>query len=55
VIELQLAHLEGSTRAIYFDRGPDALWKQRVRLMQHWADRCDAMRDGNVVAMKQAA
>jgi integrase len=55
VVELQLAHLEGSTREIYFRRGPDALWKQRANLMQHWADRCDAMRGSNVVQVKQAA
>jgi integrase len=53
VIELQLAHLEGSTRKIYFRMGPDALWRPRCNLMQHWADRCDIMRDGgNVVALK---
>jgi integrase len=55
VVELQLAHLEGTTREIYFRRGPDALWKQRANLMQHWADRCDAMRGSNVVPITQAA
>jgi integrase len=52
VIELQLAHLEGSTRKVYFRMGPDALWKPRSNMMQHWADRIDVMRDGgNVVPM----
>ena len=23
-----------------------AYWKERVRLMQHWADRIDSLRDG---------
>jgi integrase len=55
VVELQLAHLEGSTREIYFRRGPDALWKQRSNLMQHWADRCDAMRGDNVKQIGRAA
>ena len=55
VIELQLAHLEGNTRAIYRRFGPEALWKQRQNLMQHWADRCDSMKGDNVVAIKLAA
>jgi integrase len=49
VIEMQLAHIEGSTRAIYNRTGPESLMPQRIRLMQHWADRCDAMREGNNV------
>jgi integrase len=50
VIELQLAHHENSTRAIYNETGPESLLPQRAILMQHWADRCDIMRDGgNVV------
>jgi integrase len=54
VIELQLAHLEGSTRRIYFRMGPDALWQPRSNLMQHWADKCDVMRDGgNVVPINK--
>jgi integrase len=53
VIEMQLAHIEGSTRAIYNRTGPDSLMPQRIKLMQHWADRIDTMRDGgNVVPMK---
>jgi integrase len=52
VIEMQLAHIEGSTRSIYNRTGPESLMPQRIKLMQHWADRCDAMREGdNVVPM----
>jgi integrase len=43
-IELQLSHINSdSTRAIYNRTGPVSLIKQRVRFMQHWADRIDAM------------
>jgi integrase len=53
VIELQLAHHEKSTRAIYNETGPESLLSQRAKLLQHWADRIDIMRDGgNVVSMK---
>jgi integrase len=52
VIELQLAHHEKSTRAIYNETGPESLLQQRRLLLQHWADRCDIMREGsNVVPM----
>ena len=52
-IELQLSHVNSdSTRAIYNRTGPVSLLKQRTRMMQHWADRIDTMRDGgNVVAI----
>jgi integrase len=30
VIELQLSHLEGSTRDIYFERGADGLWEKNI-------------------------
>jgi integrase len=49
VIELQLAHHEQSTRAIYNETGPESLLPQRAKMMQHWGDRCDAMRDGGEV------
>jgi integrase len=50
VIELQLAHHEKSTRAIYNETKEESLLPERANLMQHWADRCDIMRDGgNVV------
>lgn len=54
VIELQLAHLdETSVKAIYNRTGPLSLITARAKLLQHWADRIDAMIDsGNVVPMK---
>jgi integrase len=55
VVELQLAHLDKSTRGVYMRLGASALWKQRANLMQHWADRIDAMRGDNVVPINQAA
>jgi integrase len=55
VVELQLAHLDKSTRGVYMRLGASALWKQRSNLMQHWADRCDAMRGDNVKQIGRAA
>jgi integrase len=47
VTELQLAHVDGNnTRAIY---NRAQYWPDRVRLMQHWADRLDDLRDGGQV------
>jgi hypothetical protein len=31
------------------------MWDERVRMMQHWADQLDRMRDGNVVQLQQVA
>jgi integrase len=46
VVELCLAHLdEQSVKAIYNKVGPLALIGPRTKLMQHWADRIDAMVD----------
>jgi integrase len=46
VVELCLAHLdEESVKAIYNKVGPLALIGPRSKLMQHWADRIDAMVD----------
>jgi hypothetical protein len=42
-VEFQLAHVDGSVGAIY-DRDP--LWRERVRMMQHWADKLDTLRAG---------
>jgi hypothetical protein len=42
MIELQLDHVDDTTRAIY-DRGDS--WDERVELMQFWADKIDQMRD----------
>jgi hypothetical protein len=50
VIELQLAHLdESSVKAIYNRTGPLSLIGARAKLLQHWADRIDAMVGNNVV------
>lgn len=54
VIELSLAHVDdNSVRGIY---NRATLWPERVRLMQHWADHLDTMRDGaQVVNLKKLA
>jgi integrase len=47
VIELQLAHVDANgTRAVY---NRAQYWPDRVRLMQHWADNLDDLRDGGQV------
>jgi integrase len=52
-VELQLAHLDhASTRAIYNRTGSLSLIGQRTKMMQHWADRVDAMGRDNVLPMK---
>jgi integrase len=53
VVELCLAHRdEDSVKAIYNKVGPLALIGPRAKLMQHWADRIDAMVDAdNVIAI----
>ncbi|TGN89936.1 DUF4102 domain-containing protein [Bradyrhizobium yuanmingense] len=51
LIEVQLDHVDDSTRAIY-DR--DNLWRERTELMQFWADKIDQLRASNVVAIKAA-
>jgi hypothetical protein len=43
LIEMQLDHDDASTRAIYARGGR---WKDRAKLMQHWADLMNDMRDG---------
>ena len=46
-IELQLAHVDtNGIRAIY---NRAQYWPDRERLMQHWADRLDELRDGGQV------
>lgn len=49
-VELQLAHIEGGSRGDYCEA---AMWKVRVRMMQHWADRLTGMLgdSGNVVPL----
>jgi integrase len=52
LIELQLAHLdESSVKAIYNRTGPMSLIGARAKMMQHWADRIDTMRDGGKKVM----
>jgi integrase len=53
LIELQLAHIEeASVKAIYNRTGPTSLIGARAKMMQHWADRIDAMvASGKVVSM----
>lgn len=51
-IERQLAH--GDEDKIRGTYNKATMWAERVRMMQHWADRLDALRD-NVVRLKQAA
>lgn len=47
-IERQLAHMENNGIRRAYTRG--AYWDERVRMMQHWSDHLDALRDGtNVV------
>jgi integrase len=47
VVELQLAHVDANgVRAIY---NRAQYWPDRARLMQHWADRLDGLRDGGHV------
>jgi integrase len=55
MIELQLAHLdESSVKAIYNRTGALSLIGARAKLMQHWADRIDTLRDGgNVVLLRK--
>lgn len=71
IIELQLAHGdEDKVRAAYarmaeldslMGEQPDVsdkLWQVRTKMMQHWSDRLDALRDGqagNVIQLKAAA
>ena len=52
-IEKQLAHGdENKIRGVY---NRSEMWDDRVRMMQHWADQLDRMRDGNVVPLRKAA
>jgi integrase len=47
LIELQLAHLDTtSVRAVYDRNGPMALYAARAKMMQAWADKVDAFREG---------
>lgn len=52
-IELQLAHVDSSTRGDYNEA---QLWKTRTKMLQHWADTLDGfLGGGNVVKIRRAA
>jgi len=55
VIELQLAHVDANGIRAVYNRAQ--YWPDRVRLMQHWADRLDELRDGGqvITLSRQAA
>jgi len=46
-IEKQLAHLDGSAVRRAYTRGE--YWEERVRMMQHWSDHLDQLRDGAAI------
>jgi integrase len=52
-VERQLAH--GDEDKIRGTYNKAEMWDERVRMMQHWADQLDRMRDGNVVQLQQVA
>lgn len=43
-IERQLAHMETNAIRRAYTRGE--YWDERVRMMQHWSDHLDQLRDG---------
>ena len=47
VIELQLVHVDADASRAVYNRAQ--YWPDRVRLMQHWADRLDDLQDGGQV------
>ena len=54
IIELQLAHVDGDNIRATYNRAQ--YWPDRVRLMQHWAERLDHLRDGaRVVTLSRPA
>jgi len=46
-IEKQLAHLDASTVRRAYTRGE--YWDERVRMMQHWSDHLEELRDGATI------
>lgn len=52
-IERQLAHAESNAVRKAYTRGQ--YWDERVRMMQHWSDHLDQLRDGAVVLKPQFA
>lgn len=54
VVEVQLAHKHGDATRLAYDRGN--FLEERRKLMDWWADRCDAMRQGaEVIELPSAA
>ena len=51
VIETALAHRDKDKIRATYNRA--SYWQQRVIMMQDWADRCDAMRDGAKIIAPQ--
>jgi integrase len=49
VIEFQLEHVDKSIAAIY---NRNQRLPERIKMMQFWADKCDAIRDGKVTGNK---
>jgi integrase len=52
LVEIQLDHLDSSTRAVY-DR--DDCMPERIELMQFWADKVDELRDGGKPKLRAVA
>lgn len=50
-IERQLAHAEGNAVRRAYTRGQ--YWEERVRMMQHWSDHLDRLRDGAIILTPQ--
>ena len=50
-IEKQLAHLDGNSVRRAYTRGE--YWEERVRMMQHWSDYLDQLRDGAKILRPQ--
>lgn len=46
-IEKQLAHLDASSVRRAYTRGE--YWDERVRMMQHWSDHLDQLREGALI------
>ena len=50
-IERQLAHAENNSVRRAYARGQ--YWDERVRMMQHWSDYLDQLRDGATILRPQ--
>jgi integrase len=46
-IERQLAHADRNSVRLAYTRGE--YWDERVRMMQHWSDYLDQLRDGAAI------